>query len=428
MGSGVVRAVIGALAASVALALPVHAQEAEGCIGVEMQPARVASDLEQRADYRATVRNCTDERLRVTTTVAALGHDLDGAPAFFDSAEAEAAIAVSGLGTFTLAPQAIRTMRVRATIPSGERSLYGGIVAEFERPDAAPGSSVTARQRVAGMLLMRGAKPWVETAAIRDVGLTPNGDGTFIVFATVEDTGNVHIAPTGQVVIRQGGEVLDRVNLTGGTILPGFKRRLTGRWAPAFVPDGSYRLTGVISGPGARGSTVVELTGGGSAEPAARIAQLVASDAEGAFIAVVVENTGSVPITPNVQISVTDGDAERARHTAVVSDPLPPGESTTVTWQPALADGAYLVTARARQDDVLLDEKITGLRVGPAASGGSSRAMWITLAALLLLLVIGVLAFLLWRRRRRDDDERDAPPPGRVRAGRLRPRTPARHP
>jgi hypothetical protein len=400
-----------AIVASTVVTAPVAVAQA-ACVGLEVQPARIDVDLVNRHRGSVVVRNCEDHTLQVTLATTALGHDLDGTPSFIEDDGVSAAMNARGLGTFTLAPDDTRTVRLDARIPSGEHSLYGGVTAEFNRPDAEEGSSVAVRARVAGMLLMRGPKPWVQTARVVDVGLVPLGRRRFTVHAIVENTGNVHINPTGRMEISRDGEVIARIPLDGGTILPGYRRRLTGVWKPARAPDDRLRLVATISDPAARGFGAADFGIDGVRAEAARITNLSATATEGhALIGVDLRNVGTVSLTPVVQIVLTEGGFERARRNFPLTDLLAPEEATSVQWSPELADGAYTVTARVLQGERLLDEAVTGLRVGEPPAPGS-RVPLLALAGFLLLIVLGLLLFLLWRRRSRDEHDPDTPPSG----------------
>jgi hypothetical protein len=74
-----------------------------------------------------------------------------------------------------------------------------------------------------------------------------------------------------------------------------------------------------------------------------------------------------------------------------------------VTWRPDLPAGVYLIKARAVLGDVLLDQEVTGLRVG---GGRGAGWLWFLVAAIALVLV----ALLLYRERRR----RSRAPGGRM--------------
>jgi len=398
------------IAASFALGGVGWAQQQE-CVGLEITPARLEQDLRWSHSYDTVVRNCTDEALRITTAVAGLGHDLDGAPEFLDSSSAEQALRLKGGGAFTLAPGATRRLRATAAIQKPGRSLYAGIVAEFEPLNLPAGTSVDARSRVAGMLLMRGPKPWRETARVVDVGLTPNADGTYTIYAAVEDTGNVHIVPRGTVQVIKDGKVLDTVKLAGGTILPGYKRRLVGLWTPPDGLDGRVTLNADVTDPPATGSAEIDFSRGEAAVPAARITSLVASDAGGAYIEVTLRNIGRIPITPTIEVIVHEDDFERARMLFPQTEPVEPDAIRTVAWEPELADGTYRVTARAVQGEELLDEKVTGLRIGEAPvvpEAGGGMPLWVVALAIVLLIVVLAALMLVLVRKRRSDDE---PPP-----------------
>jgi len=428
--TGRIAALAGAVAVAGLLAFPVVAQE--GCVGVQVEPARLASDGESSYEYPVEVRNCSDEVLEVSLSVSGLGHDLDGAPQFFENETAEAALTLSPApGTFTLGVGKKKVFDAGAVIPEGKKSLYAGIVAEFRRPGVPTGSSVATRTRVAGMLLLRGPKPWKQQVDVVDVTVTPAEDGSYLVRAAVENTGNVHVAPRGTVEIRQGGTLLDTVKLDGGTILPGFKRGLAGTWTPPKNLDGKVKLTAETIDPRARGSATIDFSEGEAGVPAASITSFIASEVDGApYISVTLQNIGSVPLTPNIELLVQEGEFDRMRQNFPMTEQLAPGANRTIEWTPALGDGTYQITARATQDGALLDERVTGLRIGvlPApAAEGSSKMLVLIIASILLVAVVAFLLYTMTRRRGSEMPPPPPPPPTPER-GWATPEEPAEHP
>lgn len=372
-------------------------------VGVAITPSRLQVDLTGRdVSVRILIVNNLDDPRRVRMSVAGLGHDLDGTPRFLEPSNATSALAVSP-SQFVLQPAERKELSVQGAIPDGRAALYAAIIAAFE-PLTPPTGQVETKTRVASLFLLRGPKPWVQTAKVVDVQVVPReGPGPLQVFAAVEDTGNVHIDPTGEITIYGAdGAKLATVPLTGATLLPGFARRLFGTWTPPDGLSGPVRLVATIHNPDATGEGTADFSEGTPQVAQASIDSLAASSSGGAHVTLRVTNTCNVTIAPTVVLTANEGTLERARQ-VLVQPEIAPGESREVEWKPQLADGVYVVTAQALLDERLLDQDVVGLRVGAAKK---SSWLWILLA--ILLLAAAAFLLFLWRRRRRSP-ERDGP-------------------
>ncbi len=402
----------------------VAAQTPPPAVGVEITPARIQRDLPNRSiSEEITVINHEAEPRKITLTVSGLGHDLDGAPSFFEKGDAPGALTLSQT-EFTLASAQSRKVSLAGSIPSSARSLYAAVVAEFA-PLTPRSGQIEVRSRVASLLLYRAPKPWHQSAEIVDVQIIPGEDGAPArVSAAIKATGDVHVNPTGTAQISKDGRVVSKVALAGQLIIPTFARRLNGAWIPtASAGGGSGGLRGIVTitvrtqNPPTELTKTIDLGGGVAERPQAEIVNLRAGGENGGRVSLVVRNVGKVPVTPVVTLFARRNGIERAR-VVLPQKELKVGTSTEVTWEPSLPDGVYLVTAQVKTNTDLLDEATTDMRVGAAPAvtpKRSKRTPFIALASLLLLVVGVVLLFLVLRRRKEDEDPGAEPrPPARA--------------
>lgn len=373
--------------------------------GLEITPSRVEQDLAGREfSIPILIVNHEEEPQRVTLSVSGLGHDLDGNPQFLEPAIATEVIDLS-LSEVVLAPEERADFTAEGAIPESARSLYATVVAQFESVDApADAGLIESRTRVASLLLFRGPQPWRQTAEVVDVSLVPGERkrDPMTVFAAVEDTGNVHIRPTGRIRIVQGRRVLDVVQLTGQTILPGFARRLTGTWKPPrrLKLEGRVDLHARIFDPDAEGSGFVEFTDGVVQRPGASITNLVARDEQGPLVEFILTNTGTIPLSPDISISISQDD-QVEDSTEFAQAQMAPGAQEIVEWRPDVGTGVFLVNAEVSFEDQVLAKAATGLKIED-----TGLPLWaIVVGALFLLLLLLGLFLLLRKRKSKEDDE-----------------------
>lgn len=393
-----------------ALTLPAGAQPG---VGVEIAPSRLERDLTGRSvSVKMLVVNHDADPRRVRLTATGLGHDLEGAPQLLDPSPAARAVRL-GVSEFTLEGGGRREFEAAATIPRGRPALYAGVVAEFG-PLTPPAGAVEARTRVASLLLLRGPRPWRESIAVTEVGLLPSERGQPLrVYANVKNTGNVHQAPRGRIRVLLDGDEIHSVDLTGGTVLPGYTRRFTGEWTPGDVPGpGQVTLLAVFTNPVAEGSARIDLRTGGAGEPAVEIRDLRGEvDAAGPVVRLHVVNTGPVTVEPIVTLTASEEIFERARK-VLPQGSMRPGESKPIEWRPTLTEGLYEVRARAEVGERLLDEKVIALGLAAKKpAGGRGSSVLPLVAGVLGLAILGLVVALVLALRRRGS--RDLQPAAR---------------
>lgn len=356
--------------------------------GIQITPASFERDLDAR-DFRirmAVVNNDPIPR-DVELSVARLGHDLDGTPLFIRPSHVQTHVSLSEESLSLGIGERVDVL-IEGSIPEAERSIYPAVVAQFA--EGTETASVSVRARVAGFLLLRGPQPWDERIAIEDVSALPPEqprDRTVTLYAAVRNIGNVHVRPTGFIDVVKDGRVLDRVRLTGETIIPEFARRLVGRWTPPRGLIGAVELRAELRNPSARATDILEL---GSDLATASIENLLASGESGGSVSLFVANTGTSTISPTVSFEATEDGEVRAAHEQVERD-IEPGDARELRWFAGLDDGLYTTTVTVAQSGRVLDESVTGFEV---VTPGILR--WI---ALVLLVSVTIAHTIRIRRR-----------------------------
>ncbi len=244
--------------------------------GITLSPARVERNLDSReVSLTYTLTNDTATRQRLALSLADLGHETDGTPRYMDNGPVSGDLALRPT-SLNLAPGERQEVTVRGAIPDGQAGLYVALLAELDDDGATPvpQNQVQTRSRIAGLVLLRGPKPWDQSLDVTDVSVRPSAVPEQVeVVALARNIGDVHVNPTGTVTLTaDDGTRLDRVKLTGQTILPGFARALVGSWSPPADLDGEVGLDARLRGPDAGGSGSANFADGVLVDPGTGVA------------------------------------------------------------------------------------------------------------------------------------------------------------
>ena len=382
-------------------------------VGLEITPAQTELDLAGRS-YSTTITLIDHDPVtyNVKLSLAALGHDLDGAPQYIASSVVTAAFKLSAT-SFSLSKDQRKTVTLSGAIPDAQRSIYFGVLAAYERADQTQGSSVETHSRLASEFLLRGPKPWNEQLQIPDVGALPGPGKNVTVYAVVKNIGNVHVRPRGTFTVSTGNNKLVTLSFAlnaahkPGAVIPGYARRYTAVWSPPAGLSGSFTVTAQTVSPAARASKKVSFANGRALVPDAKIASLSLASQGGLLVVSTLKNQGGAALTGArlTLVATQDGQFERGR-TVIPLGSLAPGASADKRWSTGpLPNGAYQVTATLAQGSTILDERVAGLRLGPAAKS-SGRGLLLGFGGGLLVLLIALLLWFLWKRREREEQER----------------------
>lgn len=240
-------------------------------------------------DLAFSVRNGDAEPHEVAMSIAGLGHDLQGTPQYLVDAPAASLLAVSP-SRVVLGPQQAVDVRVAGQLERDAPGFAAALLVEIVSD--APEASVTARTRVAGLLLLRGPKPWNESLEITGVGAVETADpATVELFVEIAATGDVHVRPTGRITMTgAAGEALGAVDVEPANIVNGFARRLVGTWPLPRGYTGPVRLAARVQPGDLSGSGDVVLANGvvtdalprapGQAEPTGPVGSFIPPGAE----------------------------------------------------------------------------------------------------------------------------------------------------
>ncbi len=381
-------------------------------IGLEITPAQTELDLAGRSYSKAvTLINHDPVTYNITLSLAALGHDLDGAPQYIASSVVTNAFKLSAT-SFSLSKDQRKSITVSGAIPASQPSIYFGVLAAYERAGQTQGSSVETHSRLASEFLLRGPKPWNERLQIADVGALPGPGKNVTVYAVVKNIGNVHVRPTGTFTVSTGNSKLVTLAFAlnaahkPGAVIPGYARRYTAVWAPPAGLSGSFTVTAQTVSPAARASKTVSFANGRALVPDASIATLSVVDQNGLLVDSTIKNQGGAALTGAslTLVATQDGRFERGRQVLPLGS-LGPGASADKRWNfGRLSNGTYQVTATLAQGSTILDQRVSGLRLGPGPTS-SGRGLLLGIGGGLLLLLIALLFFFLWKRRDRDERE-----------------------
>ena len=366
--------------------------------GLQISPTFTEFDLDgRRFTASVNISNHQREAQQVTMRVTGLGHDLIGSPTLIEPSVMTKAIDLS-VKRFELLPDQDRVVQVSGEIPPGHRGVYAAVVARYEPLQGAneDNGQLKFKSEVAASLLLRGPRPWVQTVEVVDVSIAPGPKkGPFEVYAAVRNTGNVHVRPSGEITIFKDGKRIDRVLLPGKIVIPGFARRLIGTWNPKGQLTGRYTLEAKIRDPRATGVGEVTFSGGQLDVLSGEITSVFAQDGR---VIVDFRNTGTLPIDGYVQFTASREDEDVAAE-ELETGKVAAGKAGSVTWEPDLQPGLYVIKAQLLADDVLIDQDVTGLEVKGAGENGDGFPFWALGAGVGLLMLLAVIFLLLSRRK-----------------------------
>ena len=375
--------------------LPAGAALSTGC-ELSVAPAQTEPDAPVAATYQRdiTVANAGTKTCSVDFALTQMLHDLDGTPKYVASNKVSSAFSISKTSA-SVAPGAKTVVTLSGAIPAGEKSMYVAVISTYRAAGQTQGSSVAIRTQIASQFLLRGAKPWDETAKLVDVGFMPGGTAKKRqVYGIVRNDGNVHVRPITVVTIFDKGKKIATVKLEKDrdpppAIFPKLSRRMLGTWLPKGPVSNEVTLQGTTVGPGGTSTAkrVVRFSAQGLAIVKAATLQLSARVEGKPVVTALVKNTGTQILNAALVtiVATQDGKFERAREKIPLA-PLQPSKSQTVTWTQDLPKGAYAVVATVEDQSQKLDEKRTGFVIGPPPASKKSRGLLLYLAIGLVVL------------------------------------------
>lgn len=217
---------------------------------IMIYPTRIEKRLGSRVHQEQIfVTNSTDDALCCVVTVMDGGHDVNGRP-FLSGLYPEGLVSVFPK-EFSLAPG--ESISIDVTVSSGDEAR--GLLSPVIVFDLVPRPCVDETNgiimgglRVAVITLFTLPGEHEIQGKIRDVSVWQTSDGRALEFAVlVENLGNVHLRPIGEVRVTKEGSELCRLMVNNGVILPGFARILKTRWNPKELLVGTYAAQALLT-------------------------------------------------------------------------------------------------------------------------------------------------------------------------------------
>ena len=358
---------------------------------LQVAPAVVEAPLEPGSAVGPVwIRNTASRAAEVRVELVGLTHDPRGRPVFLTDPQVRSEIGRlvrPSWQSTTVDPGEARPLYFQVTPEaSGRASAYAAAWVQSAVP--------TGTLRVAVLLLLGGTASRAGLETARSGGGLPAGESLAVraawaeqraagepveLVAEVFNRGPAHLRPRLLArVVDERGRAVGEAFLGPGLVLPGASRQLRGAWAPPLLPQGRYRVLllppeGTATGPS---SPLFEAAFQVTAPYQVALVQgrvelaLLGFDPSGRpALQAVVQNAGSAPVAPLLQLQVTEEGGPIAA-TTLRGPLIPPGEQGAVVlpW-PDTADAGKPHTAVVRWLD------------GGRTVAEASLAVWAALAS-----------------------------------------------
>jgi hypothetical protein len=220
--------------------------------GISVAPASINRCItEEDHIIPITIKNPGSETLEYRVYACSLGQGLDGDSISLDNTDLPYSLVKwveFNLDKFKLEANGSQIVEANIQIPKDScGGLYGIIYIEAEpaKAESSPGPSmrdIASIPRVGVITLLTLPGESIKEAEITAVELVQGKAGEEIhILSTFHNTGNIHLRPEGNVVIRnKAGERIASVFIKPGIILPDYARQLIARWKPENLRVGTY--------------------------------------------------------------------------------------------------------------------------------------------------------------------------------------------
>lgn len=232
------------LVAVFASTLPLRAQNDGPAQGIQISPVLVELNAERDHTYTLTltVTNVTAGTLDLTSSVNDFrAKDETGNPEILMNQEAGSSAYsfaqwVDPIPDMTLKSKESRVLKVDVNVPdNAEAGGHYGVIRFSGTPPGQTPDNVSMSASVGTLVLTRVAGDITESLELTDLFVAQNGQegttferGPITVVERVTNTGNVHLKPTGNAVVKNMfGKTISslQINNTGGNVLPDSTRR-----------------------------------------------------------------------------------------------------------------------------------------------------------------------------------------------------------
>jgi hypothetical protein len=183
----------------------------------------------------------TKETIRIKAEVLGFGQNDAGIsiPLTEDQSQNTAVPFISlNPAEFELKPGESGKINLNASIPSGSEGGKYATIVIGQVPEA--GVSILGNVAVIVMLTI-GESTLVKSLQITGVTierLEPDGPITFIT--TINNSGNIHVRPGGQISITKDEKKIENLNVEPHLIIPGYDRQFVTKWDPPQNAGGNY--------------------------------------------------------------------------------------------------------------------------------------------------------------------------------------------
>ncbi len=222
---------------------------------IGISPARVEKTITQDdRSFVITVSNPGEEGRNFVVHTRGMSQSPDGGAIFEEEGEegpwSAAKLMKVEPKEFYLAPKTSQKINVKVEIPK-ERSggAYGVIIVSPKpletRPESGIVPGIEMQYQVGSLVLLtflESQKGLVRNGEVKGIDIVQDKpEGEIKILTRFHNTGNIHLRPGGNVLIREkSGKEIANVLIEPATILPDYSRPLRAVWKPKELPVGKY--------------------------------------------------------------------------------------------------------------------------------------------------------------------------------------------
>ncbi len=232
-----VTAVLIAIVVALALTLPILA-------GVNVSPVSIevlASEGENTLPTITVTNTASDKPVWVRAEVMGFGQNQMGTTvAIKDDTSPCSAVSLIKLSPeeFEIKPGESQKVDVTATIPQGASGGKYATIVVGQIPE--PGMSIVGQVAIA-VMLTTSESTLIRAGQVMGVDIRREQPGEPITFIiNINNQGNVHFRPSGEIIISQDGEEVGRTDVEPHLIIPGYTRPFNAVWNASDIRAGSY--------------------------------------------------------------------------------------------------------------------------------------------------------------------------------------------
>lgn len=212
--------------------------------GLSVSPPRIERNVsvgENPLPKIVVTNTAEDKPMRVRVDVEGFGQSLKGVTTVIsDDTGPYSAVSLIKVSPeeFELKPKESQEVQVTATIPPGASGGRYATIAVSQVPES--GMSMVGQVAVIAILTIS-ESPLLRAGEIVSTDIHQELPGAPLTFTTtVCNQGNIHIRPTGEIIISKQGQEVGKADVEPHLILPGYTRQLETVWIPSKFNAGTY--------------------------------------------------------------------------------------------------------------------------------------------------------------------------------------------